>query len=182
MLRNLLVRTLVFKKNCPWKHEKITPKVGSFSRISVISEIFPYCPTAQTVEFMFLNVAYKATVYRSGARGFLSSPPSLYVCVAFHRELFSSGCFYAANRKRKRTSFTSWLLVSDYGNSIGSMARQKNRIFLPGFSACMLWSYPQRPCLVPLCPPSPPTLFKNNKNARQFFFSDCYLEQLAKAV
>ena len=37
-------------------------------RISVVSEIFPYCPTAQIAEFMFPNVAYRATVYRTGGR------------------------------------------------------------------------------------------------------------------
>ena len=41
-------------------------KVAYLSRISVVSEIFPYCPTAQMAEFMFPNVAYRATVYRTG--------------------------------------------------------------------------------------------------------------------
>ena len=34
----------------------------------VISETFPYCQTAQTEEFMFSNMTYTATVYRTGAR------------------------------------------------------------------------------------------------------------------
>ena len=41
---------------------KSSKKVECFCRIAVISEIFPYCPTAQTVEF----VAYRATVYSNG--------------------------------------------------------------------------------------------------------------------
>ena len=45
---------------------KLLPKVGYFSRISVISEVFPYCPTAQTIKFMFSNVTYRATIYRTG--------------------------------------------------------------------------------------------------------------------
>ena len=39
---------------------------GMLSRNSVVSEIFPYCPTAQMAELMFQNVAYRATVYRTG--------------------------------------------------------------------------------------------------------------------
>ena len=47
---------------------KKTPhKVAYLSRNSVVSEIFPYCPTAQMAEFMFPNVGYRATVYRTGA-------------------------------------------------------------------------------------------------------------------
>ena len=46
-------------------------KVAYLSRNSVVSEIFfllPYiCPTAQMAEFMFQNVAYRATVYRTGS-------------------------------------------------------------------------------------------------------------------
>ena len=48
--------------------KKSPPKVGYLSRISVISEIFLYYPEltmAQTIEFMFSNVAFRATVYRS---------------------------------------------------------------------------------------------------------------------
>ena len=41
-------------------------KVGYLSRNSVVSEIFPYCPTAQMAEFMFPNVAYRAIVCRTG--------------------------------------------------------------------------------------------------------------------
>ena len=41
-------------------------KVAYLSRISVVSGIFPHCPTAQMAEFMFPNVAYRATVYRNG--------------------------------------------------------------------------------------------------------------------
>ena len=39
------------------------PKVGQFSKISVISESFPFC---QTEEFIFSNVAYRAIVYGTG--------------------------------------------------------------------------------------------------------------------
>ena len=42
-------------------------KVAYLSRISVVSEISPYCPTARMAEFMFPNLAYRATVYRTGA-------------------------------------------------------------------------------------------------------------------
>ena len=45
-------------------------KVAYLSRNSVVSEIFhvlpTYCPTAQMAEFMFQNMAYRATVYRTG--------------------------------------------------------------------------------------------------------------------
>ena len=41
---------LVDKDSCPWSFQKF----------------FTYCPTAQMAEFMFPNVAYKATVYRTG--------------------------------------------------------------------------------------------------------------------
>ena len=41
-------------------------KVGQFSKISVISESFPFCQMAQTEEFMFSNVAYRAIVYGTG--------------------------------------------------------------------------------------------------------------------
>ena len=41
-------------------------KVGQFSKISVISESFPFCQTIQTEEFMFSNVAYRSTVYGTG--------------------------------------------------------------------------------------------------------------------
>ena len=47
--------------------KKSIQKAKYFSRISIISDIFPYCPAAQTVEFMFSNVAYRATLYRTGA-------------------------------------------------------------------------------------------------------------------
>ena len=47
--------------------KKPPQKVAYLSRNSVVSEIFPYCPTAQTVQFMFSNMAYRATVYRTGA-------------------------------------------------------------------------------------------------------------------
>ena len=46
--------------------KKSHQKVVYSSRISDVSEIFPYCPTAQMAEFMFPNVAYRATVYRTG--------------------------------------------------------------------------------------------------------------------
>ena len=47
--------------------KKPPQKVAYLSRNSVVSEIFPYCPTAQMAEFMLPNVAYRATVYRTGA-------------------------------------------------------------------------------------------------------------------
>ena len=47
--------------------KKPHPKVGNFSKIE---EFFPllYLPTqvAQKVKFMFLNVAYRTTVYKTG--------------------------------------------------------------------------------------------------------------------
>ena len=46
--------------------KKPPQKVAYLSRNSVVSEIFPYCPTAQMAEFMFPNVAYRAAVYRTG--------------------------------------------------------------------------------------------------------------------
>ena len=53
------------------KLKKPPQKVAYLSRNSVVSEIFhllpTYCPTAQMAEFMFQNVAYRATVYRTGA-------------------------------------------------------------------------------------------------------------------
>ena len=50
--------------------KKPPQKVAYLSRNSVVSEIFhllpQYCPTAQMAEFMFQNVVYRATVYRTG--------------------------------------------------------------------------------------------------------------------
>ena len=50
--------------------EKTPQKVAYLSRNSVASEIFHLLPnrlpTAQKTEFMFQNVAYRATVYRTG--------------------------------------------------------------------------------------------------------------------
>ena len=74
---NLLVRMLkcFLFEFCTLKHEKIPPKVGYFSqnsdRISAISEILSYWPaqTTQTVESLFSNVAYRATVHRNGVEG-----------------------------------------------------------------------------------------------------------------
>ena len=37
-------------------------------RIYVISEIFRYCQTAKTEEFMFSNVVYRAAVYKTGVK------------------------------------------------------------------------------------------------------------------
>ena len=52
------------------KLKKPPQKVAYLSRNSVVTEIFhllpTYCPTAQMAEFMFPNVAYRATVYRTG--------------------------------------------------------------------------------------------------------------------
>ena len=53
------------------KLKKPPQKVAYLSRNSVVSEIFhllpTYCPTAQMAEFMFQNVVYRATVYRTGS-------------------------------------------------------------------------------------------------------------------
>ena len=52
--------------------KKPPQKVAYLSRNSVFSEIFhllPNSPTAQMAEFMFPNVAYRATVYRTGIEG-----------------------------------------------------------------------------------------------------------------
>ena len=46
--------------------KKPPQKVAYLSRNSVITEIFFYCLTAQMAEFMFQNLAYRATVYRTG--------------------------------------------------------------------------------------------------------------------
>ena len=50
--------------------KKPPQKVAYLSRNSVVSEIFhllpTYCPTSQMAEFMFSNMAYRATVYRTG--------------------------------------------------------------------------------------------------------------------
>ena len=50
--------------------KKPAQKVAYLSRNSVVSEIFhllpTYCPTARMAEFMFQNVVYRATVYRTG--------------------------------------------------------------------------------------------------------------------
>ena len=52
--------------------KKTPQKVAYLSRNSVVSEIFHLlpneCPTAQMAEFMFQNVVYRATVYRTGGR------------------------------------------------------------------------------------------------------------------
>ena len=57
--------------------KKPPQKVAYLSRNSVVSEIFlllPYnCPTAQMAESMFPNVAYRATVYRTGGFTEISS-------------------------------------------------------------------------------------------------------------
>ena len=75
MLCNLLVRTMYFflKKTFFFAHENMTnppQKVAYLSRYSIVSEIFhsalQCCQTAQLAEFMFQNVVYRATVYRTG--------------------------------------------------------------------------------------------------------------------
>ena len=48
------------------KLKKPPQKVAYLSSISVVSEISLYCPTAQMAEVMVQNVAYRATVYRTG--------------------------------------------------------------------------------------------------------------------
>ena len=62
-------------KNQIFAHEnmkKSPQKVAYLSRNSVVSEIFhllpTYCPTVQMAEFIFPNVAYRATVYRTGGQ------------------------------------------------------------------------------------------------------------------
>ena len=52
----------------PWKHEKTTQKSSIIKH-----KFFIYCPTAQMAEFMFPNVVYRATVYRTGVPGFPGS-------------------------------------------------------------------------------------------------------------
>ena len=44
------------------KIKKNTTKSSILKQNFHFSEIFPYCPTAQMAEFMFPNVAYRATV------------------------------------------------------------------------------------------------------------------------
>ena len=55
--------------------KKPPQKVAYLSRNSVVSEIFhllpTYCLTAQMAEFMFQNVVYRATVYRTGKNSFV---------------------------------------------------------------------------------------------------------------
>ena len=53
------------------KFKKPPQKVAYLSRNSVVSEIFSYYPTAQMAEFMFSNVAYRATVYRTGTESII---------------------------------------------------------------------------------------------------------------
>ena len=52
--------------------KKPPQKVAYLSKNSVVSEFFhllpQYCPTAQMAEFMFQNVVYRATVYRTGGK------------------------------------------------------------------------------------------------------------------
>ena len=47
--------------------KKPPQKVAYLSRNSVVSEIFLSSQTAQIADFMFQNVAYRATVYRTGS-------------------------------------------------------------------------------------------------------------------
>ena len=42
--------------------QKVAPEIPSFQKF------FTYCPTAQMAEFMFQNMVYRATVYRTGVR------------------------------------------------------------------------------------------------------------------
>ena len=70
------MRTLKCKKKLKsyfFAHEnmkKPPQKVAYLGRNTVVSEIFhllpTYCLTAQMAEFMFQNVVYRATVYRTG--------------------------------------------------------------------------------------------------------------------
>ena len=47
--------------------KKPPPKVAYLkAEFPSFQKFFTYCPTAQMVEFMFPNVAYRATVYRTG--------------------------------------------------------------------------------------------------------------------
>ena len=64
-LKKILKKFFAFKKL-----KKPPQKVAYLSRNSVVSEIFhllpTYCPTAQMAVFIFQNVVYRATVYRTG--------------------------------------------------------------------------------------------------------------------
>ena len=57
---------------CPQKVEKITPKSCS----EVLKKNFTLgCPNCQTEEFMFQNMAYRPTVYRTGDKTIKSVVP-----------------------------------------------------------------------------------------------------------
>ena len=65
--------TTIFLKNfhvffCPQKVEKTTLKVAQKNSNPLFFSLLPWAAqTAQTEEFMFQNVAYRPTVYRTGA-------------------------------------------------------------------------------------------------------------------
>ena len=48
--------------------KKPPQKVAYLSRNSVVSEIFLFQPNSPNGRFMFQNVAYRATVYRTGEK------------------------------------------------------------------------------------------------------------------
>ena len=106
MSSNFLLQTLQcfkrFKKRLSMKTLKNYPKRGYFSRISVISEIFPYCLTAQTVEFMFSNVAHRATVCRTGGTTIVSSSRSSFSDVGSESS-FGTGSYSVLPKVHNRT-------------------------------------------------------------------------------
>ena len=77
--------------------KKPTQKVAYLSRNSVVSEIFhllpTYCPTAQIAEFMFQNVVYRATVYRTGVYTVITTETHQSIII-----LFSKGKLAVANK------------------------------------------------------------------------------------
>ena len=68
---------------------KTPQKVAYLAEISSFQKFSFYCPTAQMAEFMFPNVAYRATVYRTG--GFdegLYSLLLIFVVYNLHDSIF----------------------------------------------------------------------------------------------
>jgi hypothetical protein len=63
------------KKMWPWKLEKNTPKSRILNQNFRHFRNFPFltwaAKTAQTAEFMFSNMAYRATVYKTGSEAVL---------------------------------------------------------------------------------------------------------------
>ena len=82
--------------------KKSPPKLGYFSRISVISEISPSCLTVLTVEFIFSNVAVRATVCRTGGTTIVSSSRSSFSDVGSESS-FGTGSYSALPKVHKIT-------------------------------------------------------------------------------